>query len=296
LPENPVSGQEQHTPDTLLSDHLNAIYVEWLQQHRLSFTDHIEYALSFSNWLYLNEPQKFPGLILQHELGYTSGFKATDILSVKTCLDHELACHWLIDSLVMLSSDRNVLKNDIDLSIHKHFALNFSSTTETRLLKGFTYQASDTAGTQRTHSSGFFSPLYLNLSFGFGYNNMDIGIFKIGISSAKLTWLQNRKLFETTGQQVLYGIKQPRRHLFEYGFSSSLLFDHKLGKLLTWKCDISAFKDFEMPVDLKILNIICLKTSKYFKTSIKTRVLYNEHISKSCRVENVVTVGFYFEK
>jgi len=261
----------------------------------ISITENLSYSLSLSNWLYVNEPHQYNNLILLQVADYSSHLRYNSKYSLITEIHHELGFQYLFDSIIIKSADRNTMKNSIKLLILNDISLDYTSTVETQFMNGFSFITDDSLGVQKNISSTFLTPFYCRFSFGLDYNNKKIGILKLGISSAKLTYLHNSVIFESTGKSTLFGVSKSQKILFEYGLSSSLKFDQNIGKKIQWKCDIQAFKNFEFPVDLDITNILSLKANKYFKTSIRTRFLYNEHISKTFRLENTVTVGFYFE-
>ena len=202
---------------------------------------------------------------------------------------------YLFDSIIIKNADRNYILNSFNIPLHKNISIHFSSSAETQILHGFDILSNDSLGPQKVINSTFLTPLYCIFSFGFDYLNTNIGVFRFGISSAKLTYLYNPVIFEKSDQALFFGINRGGQILFEYGVSSNFMLDRNIGKLIQWKCDIRAFKNFELPFDLNITNSISLKTSKYIKTSIRTRFLYNGFITNSYRLENMITVGFYYD-
>lgn len=262
---------------------------------RYSFTEDLSYSFSLSNWLYVNEPNKFNSLILLQELNYYNIIKFRSKLSISTTFSHEVGFQYLFDSLITKNADKNNLLHSFLIPLYKNISIQFSSSAETQLLPGFDIISNDTLAPQRIISSTFLTPLFCIFSLGFDYNNTNIGIFRFGISSAKLTYLHNPIIFKKSNQITFFGVPGGDNIRFEYGLSTNFVLDREIGKLIHWKCDIRAFKNFELPVDLNITNSISLKTSKYLKTSIRTKFLYNELISKTYRLENMITVGFYFD-
>jgi len=71
-----------------------------------------------------------------------------------------------------------------------------------------------------------------------------------------------------------------------------VLIDKEIGRWGKWDCDILVFKNFNKPVDLVLKNLIGIKINKFIKTSIQTRLIYEEDVSKSLQMENLISLGF----
>jgi hypothetical protein len=116
----------------------------------------------------------------------------------------------------------------------------------------------------------------------------------IGISSAKLTWLLDQDIFDKTGCDSFYGVQKGRRKLIEYGLSVHLLIDRGIGKKLQWNCDLLLFKAGNSPADLTLKNLFAYRINRFLKTSLQTRLFYDEDVSKQLRMENLLSFGFDF--
>jgi hypothetical protein len=73
-----------------------------------------------------------------------------------------------------------------------------------------------------------------------------------------------------------------------------ILLDKDVFKRVHWNCDVLIFKNYRKPVDLVMKSIIGIKITKYLRTSIQTRVFYEQEMSKSIQFENLVSLGLYF--
>jgi len=216
-------------------------------------------------------------------------------LSITAKYTHELGFQYLFDSILIKNADKNRLQGKLDIPVNENISFSIFMTSETQFLRDFDILISDSTGLQRIVNSTFLSPLYCILSIGFDYLKPKLGRFHLGLSSAKLTYLSKPEIIEESGKDELFGISKGSNTLMEYGLSSNLEFDRKLGKLIRWKCDIQAFKSYQLPIDLNVTNSISLKATKHLKTSIRTRLLYSSDIGKKYSLENIITVGFYYD-
>jgi hypothetical protein len=139
------------------------------------------------------------------------------------------------------------------------------------------------------------TPLLWTFSTGLGWNLPKVGVVSLGLSSAKFTWIYNRDVFEPPGVLEFYGVPREKRFIFEYGLGMHLLVDKTILKFVHWNCDLQIFKNYQKPVDLIMKNLIAIRVSKFLKATIQTRLYYEKDVSRNIQVENLVSLGFYFD-
>ena len=115
----------------------------------------------------------------------------------------------------------------------------------------------------------------------------------VGLSSAKLTWIRDRSIFEKQKTDKFYGVPEGKNHIFEYGLSMQLIVDKDFCKKFKWNCDLLVFKNYNSPVDVTLKNNLGFSINNFLEAGIQTRVLYEEMISKSIQLENLVTFGVF---
>ncbi|MCX6235085.1 MAG: hypothetical protein NT175_10260 [Bacteroidetes bacterium] len=141
---------------------------------------------------------------------------------------------------------------------------------------------------------GFMTPAQCILSGGFDFKGGNLGSLNIGISSAKFIYIYNQAVYTDMNTDLYYGVKKNKKILFEYGLSTELIFIKEFGNSIKWNCNIKAFKNFNMPIDLNIRNEFSIILGKHIKSSIQTLIEYEKLINKALQLENIVTIGFYF--
>lgn len=144
----------------------------------------------------------------------------------------------------------------------------------------------------RILNSSFLTPLVSTISGGFSWKSSG-GTLTLGLSSAKITYIRDRSIFERQKVSIYYGIPKGRDYLIEYGISLQLMTDTDLLKWLHWSCDFMFFKREDgAPWDLNMKNQFCLKISRYFMLNIRTGLFYEEKVATGLQIENMVSVGF----
>jgi hypothetical protein len=140
-------------------------------------------------------------------------------------------------------------------------------------------------------NSSFLTPLIWNVSCGIGYTWNGLGSLNVGISSFKLTSIQNKQIFPIRKITSYYGIEQGKTHLLEYGLSFQLLIEKDIFRILHWDCDLLLFKNYHSPVDLAFKNIFGIRINQFLKATIQTRIFYEEKLCKHLQFENLIAIG-----
>ena len=116
----------------------------------------------------------------------------------------------------------------------------------------------------------------------------------MGLTAAKLTWIRDKRIFKELDVPAYYGVPKGKNWKLEYGLSMHLLVDKDILNRVHWDCDMQLFKNYEKPPDLSLKNLVGVRINKFLKTNIQTRVVYEEDLSKNLQIENLISVGFYF--
>lgn len=266
------------------------------QPGKIIFRQELEYSISmnslfFINWLHDKNANQ---LNLLQYLKYKSVIDNNLNFSLSNCLVHNLGIQYYFDSISKFYPDDNTLSTRLMLKIKSPCNLIFTSALLSRWMPGYDYYITDSGKTVKTLSSSFLTPLFWNLSFGIDLTWKDWGSLTLGVSSARLTYLRDKRIFDLRKVNEYYGVIKGKNHLFEYGLSMQLLVNRELLKWFHWDCDLSLFKNYKASVDVNLKNILGFRINKFLKTTIQTRVFYEEKICRNVQLENLVAVGFYF--
>jgi hypothetical protein len=256
--------------------------------HELDYSFSINDFLLF-NWLHDNNVNQLMG---QQSLKYrvTADGK---VFCFSNLFTHNLGVQYYFDSIAKVCPDDNTLKTKIDLYIKGKYSLVFLSNLTSRCMKGFDYSTDDSGRQVRTLNSAFLTPLIWTFSCGFGITWKDFGSLNAGISGGKLTYIRQTRIFAILHTTEFWGVPAGKNHLFEYGLSLQLLVNKDFLKRVHWDCDLLLFKNYNTTIDLSFKNLIGIRINKFLKTSIQTRVLYEEKVSRNLQMENLVSLGFY---
>ncbi|MEI6173455.1 MAG: DUF3078 domain-containing protein [Bacteroidota bacterium] len=260
------------------------------------FTQELEYAFTFSDVMLVNWKQGngVSQVSLLQQVRYRSQLHNARNLSISTLFIHSLGIQFFFDSISRFQPDENNLDTRIEINLRKNFTFTFHSNLSTRLFNAYDYSSDPTGALLKTLNSSFLTPLLCTFSAGFGLNLPRLGSISVGLSAAKLTLVSNRAIYSEQAIDAFYGVPKDRSHLFEYGLTMHLLVDKDFFKRIHWNCDLLIFKNYRKPVDLIIRNLVGVTINKFLKTSIQTRLYYEKEVSKSIQIENMVSVGFYF--
>jgi hypothetical protein len=62
-------------------------------------------------------------------------------------------------------------------------------------------------------------------------------------------------------------------------------------KKLHWNFDLLLFKNYNTPPDMILKNLFGLRINRFLKTSLQTRIFYEEKLSRQLQFENILSVG-----
>jgi hypothetical protein len=291
-----AAGQIPGWPDTLLLTAVRQMAEPGSGVVRFRMTRDLEYSLSCTGITLLNreqEPNTTQVTLLQH-LKYRSQFSNDRNLQITGSFVHDLGFQCIFDSISRFQADENTIDTRLEVGLGSHFSLSVFSRLTTCLFNSYNYSAGPAGSTVKTLGASFFTPMTWTFSAGFGWNAPGFATVTIGVSSARLTCILNRKIFDPPGISTFHGIPRDRDHLFEYGLSLHLLVDRDLSARIHWNCDALLFKNYRKPVDLVLDNLVGIRINKYLKAGIKTHISYEAEVIRKVQVENTISAGFCF--
>lgn len=260
----------------------------------LHLTQQLEYSLSLSGVLFINWEHDSNGnqVMMVQDLIYQCRAESGKTFRFSQKMAHHLGVQYFFDSIVRVHVDDNQFETRMEWKIWKNHGGFFSALLSTRIFNCYQTMVNDSGNLVRTLSSSFLTPFTGLFSGGIQLKWPLLGSLNIGLTSAKLTWVRDRGIYETLQVTTYYGVPLEKRYLFEYGLSIQLLINHDLLKWLHWDCDLIIFKNTNLPPDISVKNNLGFRLTKFLKARIQTRLYYEERVSKKVQLENLVSVGF----
>jgi hypothetical protein len=209
-------------------------------------------------------------------------------------LVHSLGFLYYIDSTGQFQPDENSLTTRLSIEISTPLSLTATTVLTSRIFNHKETFPDENGSLCSMVSSSFLTPLICTFSGGFGLQLAQKVRLDIGLSSAKLTFLLDTTVFGRLGRTVFCGVNRGRRNYLEYGLSLHFTADRTIARKLMWYCDLLLFKADGAQIDLSLRNIFAYRIGKFMKTSLQTRLMYDEDVSLKLRMENLLSVGFSF--
>ena len=290
-------GQSQVRCDTIALTNLNHAGMPGTPIVNFSITQDFAFSFTASNLFFANWQRgksKCQVSLLQN-IRYRSKFINKGNFVIYNTFVHILGVNLFFDSISCFQPDENTLDTRIEIRILKNITFNVLSNLTTRLFNAYQYSSDQSGNNLKTLNASFLTPMLCTFSAGFGFTVTGLGKLNLGLTSAKLTVVSNKAIYTEMGVTDFYGVPKSKNHRFEYGLSLQVLIDKDMLKRVHWNCDLLIFKNYQRPVDLVLKNFIGIKITKYLKTCIQTRLFYEREVSKNVQLENVLSLGFYFD-
>ncbi|MCK9422397.1 MAG: hypothetical protein M0Q38_07350 [Bacteroidales bacterium] len=289
-----LSGQYLVLKDTILLVPLSKLAEPEKSVINFRFTQAMEYSLTASNLLLSNwqQTENSNQFTFLQNFKYSAQLFDDHFFKITNIFLHNLGIQIFFDSLTKIAFDDNTLDTRIEFKFGRSVNLTFLSNLSTRFFNGYDYQSDGSGSVTRTPASSFLTPLIWTFSGGIGIQVPRFLMLNFGLSAARLTWIRNKKRLESSGRTDFFGVPKEKDHLFEFGLSMHLLVDKNLGNWGNWNCDVLIFKNYNKPVDLVLKNLIGIKINKFIKTCVQTRLIYEEDVSKTLQMENLISIGF----
>lgn len=262
---------------------------------KLRYEQELDYSILVSSYLFLNwhHDKNANQLILLQNLKYKFSLPGDSLVRFSGSFVHNLGLQSYIDSLTKIQTDDNTLNTRFDIRIHKNLNFSINSTLASRFMNGYDYSVDDSGRIVKILNSSFCTPLLWTFSGGFSIKWQGFGSLNLGLSTTKLTYIRDKSIFGKQKVTKFYGVPEEKDHLFEYGLSLQFLVDKEFFKRIRWNCDLLVFKNYTAPVDVTLKNNFGIRINRFLKASIQTRIFYEETVSRSIQLENLVTFGFY---
>ena len=263
-----------------------------LIRYRLS--QELSYAVNTSGSWFVNpqNDEKRNSFSIIQQLNYKLYLKNHKSVSLTGSFSHLLGLQVIFDSISWVHPDENVLETKLTIRIYRELHVLLFSGISTRVFNSYAHFYQAGGDRERILVSSFLTPLFWSLSGGVSWKVPGLLSVDCGVSAAKLTCLVNKRVYTEQETDVFFGVPRDKGYLFEYGLSLRLLVDRDFLRNGHWNCDLTVFKDFNRPVDVTLKSLLGVKISRYLKTSLQTRVVYQEEISRKLQIENTILFGF----
>ncbi|MBN1198952.1 MAG: hypothetical protein JXA23_06350 [Bacteroidales bacterium] len=260
---------------------------------KLRITQQIDYSVTLSGGIYLNWEHDLNAnqVMLMQDLVYLCRGETKKRFRFIEKVTHHLGFQYFFDSISRFHVDDNQFETRIECQIGKHHSAFLSALISTRLFNSYRFSKSDSGLLVRTMTSSFLTPMTLLFSGGIQLNWPFFGSLNIGLTSAKLTWIRDKEIYEALETEIFYGVRKGEDALFEYGLSIQFLINHDLLKWLHWDCDLLIFKKTDLPPDISMRNNLGFRLTKLMKARIQTRIYYEEQVRETVQLENIISVG-----
>ena len=291
-----TSAQNLVWKDTIMLLELKHLADSGSLMIKFRITQDMEYALTCSNILFINwkhDPNTNQVSLLQH-VKYQSQFNNDHNLIIVNSFVHDLGIQCFFDSISRFQPDENTLDTRLEFTLSKNFTFSAFSRLSTRLFNAYNYTTGASGTLCKTLYSSFLTPLIWTMSAGFGWTVPRFVTLSVGLSSAKLTCIYNKGIFDQLKVPDFYGVPKDKNHILEYGLSMHILIDRVISNRVHWNCDVLMFKNYKKPVDVVMNNLVGIRINKFLKTSIQTHLLYESAVSKHLQIENMISLGFCF--
>ena len=204
------------------------------------------------------------------------------------------------DSITSISDDQYNFKNSISYRIRKsRFTFNLSISSKSQYFNHYDYKPDSLGRMERYLYTSYLSPGYSNFSGGLKYEFNDNCAIEIGLVNGRRTKIRNQVLFESREAVKLYGLDKGITRKMEFGLNLILSVPtHRIIKnfyienFSQFNCNkenLLHFKDYIADIN----NAFHYKLFKYFRLSLRTKLLYDINISPKPKIINYFTIGFY---
>jgi len=207
-------------------------------------------------------------------------------------LTSELGYAGFPDSLFQKQKDIQTIRYELSSKVNRHFHLSLNTFTSTPLYRMIQYGIVDTLGTTGRFAGSFLTPLVMVVSAGVKITAGGLGSFHVGLSSLKMVYLKDPRVFMSLEVNRFYGVKKGDQWQCEFGMSSSVDLAKKLTPQLNWQCRVDAFMTRNKPVDIHFKNSLTFKTGRSMNATLQSSIVYDKDLIHIFQTENLLTVGF----
>lgn len=204
------------------------------------------------------------------------------------------------DSIAIIQADQYNIKNSLSYRLaNSKFAANFMFMSRSQYYNQFFYSLDSTGKTIATPKSSHKSPGYRIISAGMRYTGKGISI-ELGLVNGMSTIMKNQKYYDILQTDYLYGLEKGQKKKLDFGFSLTIsaptqkisknIYFENFSQARVIKDDLKLIYRYGFDIN-QAFHFIFLK---YFRLSMRTKVMYDYRISLKPNIINNVTLGFYF--
>lgn len=221
-------------------------------------------------------------------------------LTLRSYFFNEFGIRKYKDSISAISEDMYNFRNSLLIPVGiKKLRLQVGISSKSQFWKHYDYREDNGGGLERYLFSSYLSPGYTYYTGGVSYSFWEQSSVELGLIGAQTVKIKNQKLFDERQSDRLYGLHSGQKKKTEFGFQlitnippykilpktyvehQSLIFvSHKnVGYLNKYAIDINhAFHYFIF---------------RYFRLSLRVKMLYEEAISHRIHMIHQFTIGYY---
>jgi len=143
--------------------------------------------------------------------------------------------------------------------------------------------------------SAFLSPGIVLLSIGITRGLANNGKIECGFAGGKLTWIDQKKIYQTNDVQIISGVGKGKPFLIEGGVSMQASMKKNLNKFLRWENTTLVFADISAvnQPDVEFRNGFFWDHGKLFRTTLQTVYTYNRKRWPPSNWTGELALGFY---
>jgi hypothetical protein len=192
--------------------------------------------------------------------------------SIEANFSDELSANVLFDSTFEKQNDLVRIKITAEHNTPKE---NFKKSASAQLS---TQKLPTKKNGSSTIESALLSPAEVILAFGMNIKLNTKGSVECGIGSLKLSWIDQKSLYDLHQTQELHGIPRSKSHKLEGGISIQSQWQKPITKNITWENKSLVFSSFNQPgvPNLELRNDFLLKSGKSLQTAIRSIYTYNK--------------------
>jgi hypothetical protein len=192
--------------------------------------------------------------------------------TIETNITDELSANLLLDSTFEKLNDLVRLKISAEHNTQKE---NFKKSASAQLS---TQKLPTKKNGSSTIESTFLSPAEVILAFGMNIKLNTKGSVECGIGSLKLSWINQKALYDLHKTEELHGIPRSKSHKLEGGISIQTQWQKSITRNIIWENKSLIFSSFNEPgmPNLELRNDFLLKSGKSLQTAIRSIYTYNK--------------------
>ena len=192
--------------------------------------------------------------------------------SIEASLIDETSVNIFLDSTFEKQNDLLRLKITTEHNTQKE---NFKKSASAQLS---TQKLPTKKNGSQINESTFLSPAELILALGMNIKLQSNGRIECGIGSLRLTWIDQKKLYDLHKSAKLHGIEKGQSHKLEGGLSLQTQWQKSITKNITWENRSLVFSSITEPgmPNLEVRNDFLMKSGKSLQTAIRSIYTYNK--------------------